>query len=113
MSLDWKGDEVTPNMLSAAQFAIDQTMALAVVRAKEDLYPGHGLITAVLQGSIQMRPAEIRGKAVVGTWGSFTVDYALPVEEGTGSRPGLGYLQGAADAEYPKLATRVAMELAR
>ena len=113
MSLEWKGDEVTRKLLDAATFAIDQTTALAVVKAKGDLYPGHGLVTGLLQGSIQMRPAVVRGNVAVGTWGSFSVDYALAVEQGTGSRPGLGYLQGAADVEYPKLAGRIARELAR
>ncbi len=113
MSLDWKGEEVTRKLLDAATFGIDQTMAKAVVLAKGDLYKGHGFVTGVLQGSIQMRPAIIRGQTAVGTWGSFSVDYALPVEVGDGSRPGLGYLQQAADAEYPKLAGRIAREFGR
>ena len=113
MSLTWNGDAVQRKAIGAAQFGIDQTMSIAVVRAKDDLFPGHGFITGLLQGSLQMRPAIVRGAVVVGTWGSFTVDYALPVEEGTGSRPGLGYMQGAADAEYPKLAGRIAKEFAR
>lgn len=113
MSLKWNGEAVQRKAIDAAQFGIDLTMSKAVVLAKQDLYPGHGFQFGVLQGSLQMRSAVVSGGVVIGTWGSFTVEYAAAVEIGTGSRPGLGYLQGAADREYPKLAARIAKEFAR
>jgi hypothetical protein len=107
MSLKWNGDEIERKMLAAQKFGIDQTMAACVVDAKSNYYPGHGFVTGVLQGSIQMRQAKHRGDRVVGLWGSFDVDYALSIEKGSGLMPGQGQLQNAADSEYPKLASRI------
>ena len=113
MSLTWNGDALIRKMNNAAKFGIDLTMSKAIIEAKEQYYPGHGLILAVLQGSIRMQPAEIRGPIVIGSWGSFSVAYAIHVEQGTGTRPGQGQLRGAADHQYPLLAGRIAAEMAR
>ena len=107
MSLIWNGDAVKRKVIAAAQGGIDETMARCVVEAKKDYYEGHGLRFAVLQGSVKMQPAEVRGDRVVGQWGSFDVNYARHVEQGTGRMTGQGQLQGAADAEYPQLAERI------
>ena len=107
MSLHWNGDAVTKELTHATRLGIDETMSKCVVDAKSNYYQGHGLITSVLQGSIKMEPSALRDGHVVGTWGSFTVDYALYVEQGTGRTPGQGQLQGAADREYPRLAARI------
>jgi len=107
MSLIWNGDAVIKEMTRATRLGIDETMSECVINAKENYYQGHGLITSVLQGSIRMEPSALRGLHVVGTWGSFTVNYALYVEQGNGRMLGQGQLRGAADFEYPKLAARI------
>jgi len=107
MIKEWRGDEIRAKMVRAAKWGIDKTMSKAVVYAKSQLWLGHGLRTATLQGSIQMRPAEERGRAVVGQWGSFDVHYAIFVELGTSRMKAIPYLRPAADVEYPKLAKRI------
>ena len=131
MSLEWNGDNVKRNMVRAALWGVDATMAACVRKAKGRV----AVRTSTLQGSIQMRSARVSGDDVVGLWGSFNVDYALVVEEGSRPHvirpvnakalwwPGLDhpvlsvnhpgtkerpYLVPAADAEYPKLAGRIA-----
>lgn len=108
MSLTWNGDAIQQKALDAARFGIDQTTALAVTGAKSELYPGHGLVTSVLQGSLRSEPATIRGEVIVGRWGSFIVDYALFIEVGSGRFQGYHYLQNNADKQYPQLAGRIA-----
>ena len=135
MSLDWEGDTVKRNMTRAAKWGIDATTAACVRKAKGKV----PVDTSTLQGSIQMRPAQMRGDDVVGLWGSFNVAYALAVEEGsrphvirpktakalwwpgadhpvmsvnhpgTRARP---YLVPAADEEYPKLDERIKRKFA-
>ena len=107
MSLFWNGDAVIKEMTQAECGAIDETTSLCVRRAKANLWEGHGVVTAALQGSIRMEPAKKIRLHVVGTWGSFTIEYAMAVEVGWGSFPGYNYLRQAADIEYPQLAGRI------
>ncbi len=135
MSLEWNGETVKRNTIRAAKWGIDATMAACVRKAKGRV----AVKTSTLQGSIQMRSAKMQGRAVVGLWGSFNVNYALAVEEGTRPHvirpvnakalwwPGLDhpvmsvnhpgtkarpYLIPAADSEYPKLAGRIKRKFA-
>ncbi len=112
MSLTWNGDAIQRKALDASRFGIDQTMALSVTGAKSELYPGHGWKFGVLQGSLQMRPAVVRGDSVSGFWGSFIVEYADFIEQGSGRFKGYHYLQNNADKQYPKLAGRIAKRFA-
>lgn len=112
MSLTWNGDAIQRKAIEATQWGIDQTMAVAVTGAKSELYPGHGWQFGFLQGSLQLRPAVVVGNVVVGLWGSFDINYAIFIEQGTGVFTGLGYLQNNADREYPKLAGRIAKRFA-
>ena len=107
MSLFWNGDAVIKELTRATRLGIDETMGKCVVMAKSQLYPGHGFKFGFLQGSLRMEPSSLRGMHVVGTWGSFTIAYAMAMETGTGSFPGYNYLRNAADFEYPKLAARI------
>jgi hypothetical protein len=77
--VNWKGEEVKRKMEQAVRWGIDSTMADCVTTAKSLVRKK----TTVLQGSIQMRPAQDVGGKITGYWGSFSVKYALWVEEGT------------------------------
>lgn len=105
--LRWRGDEVRRAVMAAARGGIDETMARAVVEAKRRV----PVLTGTLQGSLQMRPARERGGGVVGLWGSFSVQYAVYVEMGTGRMGARPYLRPAADQEYPGLAGRIQRRL--
>ena len=128
--LDWRGLDVYLDLQDATQEAIDDTMAKCVDDAKRNV----PVVTATLQGSIRLKPAEQTHKGLVGEWGSFDVNYALAVETGNrslvgpphrsttpGSRTsGAGrntgnrnFLRNAADKEYPKLAARIRSRLRR
>ena len=122
--LDWKGPQVRRAIERASEWGIDKTTSECVRDAKENV----PVRTGALQGSIRMQPATRRGKYIEGTWGSFDVNYALAIELGnpsliprdadnrreslpyssrgrnTGNR---GFLRGAADKQYPKLAGRI------
>ncbi len=131
---NWRGEALTTEIKNACRFGIDSVMADCVVSAK-GLVP---IKTSVLQGSIQMRPAQDFGDRVMGYWGSFAVDYALHVEMGTkphvilprlkkalywkgadhpvwmvyhpGTR-GRPYLTPAAEMHYPSLGLRIRAQL--
>ena len=107
MSLIWNGDAVIKEMTLATRKGIDETMGKCVVMAKNQLYPGHGWEHGWLHGSLKMEPSAMRGTHVVGTWGSFDIDYALYIEQGNGRFSGYNYLRSSADFEYPKLAGRI------
>ena len=125
--VDWRGPQVRRAVERASQRAIDKTTSLCVKDAKDNV----PVVTATLQGSFKIQPAEIEGNFVTGLWGSFDVNYALAVElgnrslvpsggdtqretlpnSGRGIRTGnTGFLRGAADKEYPKLRERIARE---
>lgn len=111
MSLEWRGPEVAERVRAASLAGIDETLAACVVTAKADYRPGHGLVTAALQGSVQMRPAEMQGDVGVGLWGSFDIDYAIYVEMGTALMAAQAQLRHAADQHYPSLAERIARRM--
>ena len=128
--LNWQGDQVKRHVHTAAMKGVNSIMADCVKDAKADV----SVVTALLQGSIQLRAARLLKDVVVGIWGSFGVKYALPVELGTrphlirprskkalywkgaehpvkvvhhpGTR-GKPYLRPAADKNYPNLAARI------
>jgi hypothetical protein len=79
MVLNWKGEAVTEKVRHAIRWGIDSTTSACVIDAKS-LVP---VRTSILQGSIQMRPAEDFGDRITGYWGSFATAYAIYVEKGT------------------------------
>jgi hypothetical protein len=97
----WHGDKFLKRVERAQKLAIDETTAAASLVAQADLYPGHGLITGLLQGSVKSEQAQREGARIVGRWGSFDVIYAIFIEIR------YGFLRKAAEAEYPKLMGRI------
>lgn len=101
--LDWRGDRIKEIVAEAARLGIDETTAAAVTPAKERT----PVRTGTLQGSIQFRAARREGNRIVGSFGSYDVNYALWVEIGAKGRPGRHMLRQAADQEFPKLGERI------
>lgn len=97
--LKWNGKPVIDKTLLAAAKGIDSVMAKCIVMAKVDV----PVVTATLQGSIRMEPAQIQGDVLVGKWGSYNVMYAVFVELGTIHMDAQPYLRPAADKYYPTL----------
>lgn len=109
MSMEWNGEEIKRKAIEVAKWGVDATTAACVREAKVEV----PVVTATLQGSIEMRPAQERGSEVVGIWGSFNVDYAIYVEAGTSRMSAHPYLRPAADHQYPKLADRIRSKFAQ
>lgn len=101
--LDWRGDKIKEIVAEASRLGVDETTAAAVTPAKEKVR----VRTRLLQGSIQFRPAERRGNRIVGSFGSYDVNYALWQEIGTSRMSAQPYLRPAADQEFPKLSERI------
>ena len=97
----WHGDEFLKRVDRAQRLAIYETTAAAALEAQKDLYPGHGLITGLLQGSIKSEQARRIPTGWMGIWGSFDVLYAVFIEIR------YGFLRKAAEGEYPKLLGRI------
>lgn len=104
---DWRGRQVKDKMLNACAKGINAVMASCVAMAKV-IHPPV-VRTGTFQGSIQLRAAEVKaGGHVEGQWGSYDVNYALPLETKTFSRVGLlRPLRKSADVYYPDLPKRV------
>ena len=75
----WEGEAVSKKVRYGIRWGIDSVMTDCVHTAKS-LVP---VKTAILQGSIQMRPAVDDGARISGYWGSFATKYAAWVEFGT------------------------------
>lgn len=104
MAFDGEGEALVKRVVEATRLGVDQTTAACVMHAKQN-HPWHN-VTATLEGSLEMRPATLEGAMVRGTWGSFSVLYAIFLE-----LKGWAYLRPAADTEYPNLVDRIRANL--
>lgn len=75
MVVKWQ-DEAIDDMARAAEYALEATAADVVVKAQEQLYHGHGLLTGNLRSSIQYRPIDLLVYQVV----TYNVNYGAFVE---------------------------------
>lgn len=109
--LKWRGDAVRKRVANAVRLGIDDTLVDAVPEAKRRT----PVVTGLLQGSIMAEPARVEGggggERIRGRWGSFDVEYALPVEVGTSRRQGRFMLRQAADLTYPELSKNIRTRL--
>lgn len=101
--IHWRGAAVRAAVEAAAIAAINETMGECVTMAKVLVRKK----TTNLQGSLRLEPASRRGTSIVGTWGSFDVNYALWQEIGTSRMSAQPYLRPSGDTHYPKLSGRI------
>lgn len=105
--VNWNGKEIERKVLRASRRGIDVTLAACIAPAKRNT----PVISGTAQGSIQFRPAVIKGRGAEGIWGSFQVDYFIWLEIGARGRTGHNMLRGSADENYPSLARNIQAEL--
>lgn len=75
MVVKWD-DQGLDNLTRAAEYALEATAADVVIKAQEQLYHGHGLLTGNLRSSIQYRPIDLLEYQVV----AYNVNYGVYVE---------------------------------
>lgn len=99
----WRGPEVLKQVETAQKNGIESVMGdcvrEAMGRARVD--------TSTMQGSFRYEMPVRRGSLVVGTWGSFDVNYTVHHEFGTIYMSAQPMLRPAADIYYPQLAERI------
>lgn len=115
MALKWRGKEVREKVIAAVKAGVDETMAAAVIEAKQNHEFKNR--TVVLEGSIGIaQPAKEEAGIVTGIWGSQDVAYALRIEFGFKGADSRGrvydqraypFLRPSADKNYPDLPRRI------
>lgn len=108
-TMNWEGDLVAQKTRNACRWGIDSVMADCVVSAKSN-HPWKNR-TGILEGSIQMRQAVDQGSALIGTWGSWKVEYARWLEEGTRRMKPYPFLIPASERHYQSLGLRIRSKL--
>ncbi len=101
--VNWNGKRVERRVLVASRKGIDITLASCIAPAKRET----PVVTGTAQGSIQFRPAVIKGRGAEGIWGSFQVIYFIWLEIGARGRAGHHMLIRAADQKYGDLAGHI------
>jgi hypothetical protein len=67
---DWRGEQVFDEVARGLARAVDEFNQEVVSVAKEQLYPGHGLLSGTLRRSLRHAPASRQGRKIVGVMGS-------------------------------------------
>lgn len=106
--VNYRGLQVLANVQRATKQAIDETTEAAVQHARDN----HSWVsrTGTLEASLRNEEAEQEGDDIVGRWGS-TVSYAIFLELGTVHSEADPFIRPAGDAEHPKLARRIKVNL--
>lgn len=103
MSLKWSGQQILDQIRQQAAQAVDSTLADAAALAA--IYAP--VSTGALRNSITYKPARMQQGAIVGSFGSYTISYAIYPEMGTYKMSARPYLRPAADDTFPTLLSRL------
>lgn len=103
VKLLWRGNQIKEATAQAVVDAMDTTLLAAVEHAQRNA-PRR---TGQLANSLTMEGTKRSGSGYEGSFGSYTVNYAVYVELGTRFMGAQPYLRPAADAEFPKLPGRI------
>ncbi len=77
MASSWLGATVSHDVAQRLVRGVDIVTLRIEAAAKAELYPGHGKKTGAMQRGIQVTPARIVGRAVIGVVGVRGINYAL------------------------------------
>lgn len=103
MRLEWYGDQILRQFQDQMIAAVDDTLADCAAEAK-----AHAPVdTGALRNDITFKPARRSGDGISGSFGAYSVAYAIYQEIGTYKMPARPYLRPAADRLFPTLLSRV------
>lgn len=106
VKIDSVSARLTQKIDAACLNAVNDTTAAAAIEAKRS-HPGWNNRTGTLEGSVRIEPAtKIGADRYQGSFGSYDVVYALPIEVLHGH-----FLRNAADIEFSKLGANLRKEL--
>ena len=94
--VDWKGDELLAKIRGQAAEAMKEIAGRVVSEAKQELRPGHGVVTGDLRDSIKADEPQVSGDHITVPVGS-DLNYAMPVHQGHGSTEGYHFLTNAVE----------------
>ena len=103
VKLTWRGPAVKAIVDAAQQKAITATVADAAAQAQV-LAP---VDTGALRNSITFQAAQRRGSGWVGSFGSYSIAYAIYVELGTYKMSARPYVRPSADRIFPSFPGRL------
>lgn len=81
LKLDWKGPEVLEQIADRLLAGVSRWNEQLAADAKQQLYPGHGMVTGQLKNSIHAVSARRDGTRIIGTVGAYGCSYSLLVHE--------------------------------
>lgn len=100
--LIWKGDQVEAKVIAASRDAVDETNEASAARARAEA----PVRTGSLREGIGTRPATEEGAVISGQLVA-RAKHSLFVELGTVNMPAQPFLRPSADAENPRLVSRI------
>ncbi|HBY46024.1 MAG TPA: hypothetical protein DEU95_06285 [Chloroflexi bacterium] len=103
MSLTWYGNQLLAQIHEQTARAMDAVLSDATASAQRSA----PIDTGALKNSITFKPAVKTGGALVGSFGSYDIGYAIYQEMGTYRMAARPYLRPAADAFFPTLLDRI------
>lgn len=74
--LKWKGADVAAEIEARATRALEEIDLRIQAGAKQELWPGHGVVTGTLRRDIQAGPVEKRGRRLIGRVGTSQITKA-------------------------------------
>lgn len=103
MSLEWYGDQLLRQFQDQMIQAVDSVLADCAAEAQTLV----AVDTGALKNDIQFKGAKRSGGSIAGSFGAYSVKYAIYQELGTYKMPAHPYLRPVADRLFPTLLQRV------
>ena len=108
VKLTWNGDQVQKQTLEAARKGLNATLADCVLQAQQSGYvPVAKVAGGTLRSSLRFEAAKSSGNTLMGSFGSYTINYALWQEIGTRFFAGKFYLRRSADIHFKQIPERI------
>ncbi len=101
MPLIWKGDQVEAELIQRLTRGVKMLGLAVEAEAKEELTPGHGVLTGTLRRSIQTGEPELSGTKIVVAVGS-PLGYSIWVHQGHHSFGGYHFMTIGVDRVRPR-----------